>query len=97
MKKLALASAVLLLSACATPHTQDTTKARQTYENEKYYHPNCTHLPEGSATQKQCWADENHKERKARERQQQRELLKQQQDDINREMRSLGDTRKLGL
>ncbi|MDD9893681.1 MAG: hypothetical protein OXT49_09285 [Gammaproteobacteria bacterium] len=84
------------LTACATPGGQDTAEARQAYENEKYYHPNCTHLPEGSATQKQCWADENYKERKARERQHNRELLKQQQEELQ-EIRSLGDRKNLGL
>lgn len=94
--KVALIFAVsLMLAACATPNNKDTANAKQSYENEKYYHPNCTHLPEGSATQKQCWADENHKERKARERQHNRQLL-QHQDEI-KNTPSLGNTKRLGL
>lgn len=99
MKNIQLLSVTALslgIAACATPGGQDTAKAKQAYENEKYYHPNCTHLPEGSATQKQCWADENHKDRKERERQHNRELLKQQQQELE-EIRSLGNTRDLGL
>jgi hypothetical protein len=87
----------LALAACATPSTQgDSADARRTYENEKYFHPNCSHLPEGSATQKQCWADEKYKERKARERQHNRELLKQQQEQLE-DIPALGTDKKLGL
>lgn len=84
----------LSIAACASKGTHNTEDERRTYENQKYYHPNCTHLPEGSATQKQCWADENYKERK--ERESNREQLKRQSREINDSLQPLNN-KKLGL
>lgn len=84
------------LLGCASTGNHNTSNEQQTYENQKYYHPNCTHYPEGSAHQKQCWADENAKEDKERQRRHERELLKRQADEINRSLDPL-NSKKLGL
>lgn len=96
MKAALIIAASLMFAACATTGDQGAVDAKQRYENEKYYHPNCTHIPEGTATHRQCVADENHKDRKERERQHNRQLLKQQQDPTQ-DIRSLGNTKNLGL
>lgn len=88
------AACALSISGCASNGTHDTSDERQAYENQKYYHPNCTHLPEGSATHKQCWADENYKERKQRESN--REQLRRQTQDIDDSLQPLNN-KKLGL
>ena len=84
------------LIGCASTGNHNTESEQNTFENQKYYHPNCTHYPEGSATQRQCWADENYKEDKERQRRHERELLKRQADEINQSIDPL-DTKKLGL
>lgn len=86
----------MALAACASTGQHNTEDERRIYENEKYYHPNCTHYPEGSAHQKQCWADENAKEDKERQRRHERELLKRQAEQINQSLDPLNN-KKLGL
>ena len=97
--RLSHCTAVILASslvACAANGPHNTTDERRIYENEKYYHPNCTHYPEGSAHQKQCWADENAKDDKERQRRHERELLKRQIDQIDPSIDPLNN-KKLGL